>query len=145
MGVRAIELIDGAPRGLGQVRRERARILKLADSLDLALVAGSNHHGWGRTAAGWTLMSLPGWRGETPERLAFIIAATIRRGGHGTTRVVERYVADTESGIALPFTAPLVAWGMLRTLSAEERIAWLAWGIALSLLSRLKMLRRREA
>lgn len=145
MGVRAIELIDGAPRGLGQVRRERARILTLADSLDLALVAGSNHHGWGRTATGWTLMSLPGWRGETPERLAFIIAATIRRGGHGTTRVVERYVADTESGIALPLTAPLVAWGMLRTLSVEERIAWLAWGLALFLLSRLTMLRRRGA
>jgi hypothetical protein len=56
--------------------------------------------------------------------------------------VVERYVADTETGVALPLTVPLVAWGMLRTLSWEERIAWLAWGLALALLSRLKVRRR---
>ena len=144
-GVRAIELVDGAPRGLGQVRRERARIVKLADSLNLALVAGSNHHGWGRTAAGWTLMQLPGWRGVTPERLTFGITTAIRAGGRRATKVVERYVADTESGIALPFTAPLVAWGMLRTLSLEERVSWLAWGLALFLLSRVRASRRREA
>ncbi|HET9013390.1 MAG TPA: hypothetical protein VFN38_16315, partial [Gemmatimonadaceae bacterium] len=30
-GVRALELIDGAPRGLGQGRRERMRLIKLAD------------------------------------------------------------------------------------------------------------------
>jgi hypothetical protein len=143
-GVRAVELIDGAPKGLGQVRRERARIVKLADSLNLTLVAGSNHHGWGRTASGWTLMALPGWRGATPERLAAAIEMSIRRGGYGATRVVERYVADTETGVALPLTAPLVVWGMLRTLSAEERVAWLVWGLALALLSRLRV-RRREA
>jgi hypothetical protein len=143
-GVRAVEIVDGAPQGLGQVRRERARIVKLADSLNLALVAGSNHHGWGHTASGWTLMFLPGWRGATPERLAYAIETSIRRGGNGTTRVVERYVAGTETGLALPFTAPLVVWGMLRTLSMAERMAWLAWGVALVLLSRLRV-RRRSA
>jgi predicted metal-dependent phosphoesterase TrpH len=141
-GVRAVEIVDGAPKGLGQVRRERARIVKLADSLNLALVAGSNHHGWGHTASGWTLMALPGWRGATPEQLASAIEKYIRRGGYGSTRVVERYVADTETGLALPFTAPLVAWGMLRTLSVEERVAWLVWGLALALLSRVKVRRR---
>jgi hypothetical protein len=144
-GVRAIELIDGAPRGLGQVRRERARIIALADSFDLALVAGSNHHGWGRTATGWTLMYLPGWRGLTPEQLAYAIERAIRLGGRRTTKVVERYVADTETGVALPLTLPLVTWGMLRTLSTEERVVWLAWGLALYLLSRLTILRRRES
>ncbi|NUO37774.1 MAG: PHP domain-containing protein [Gemmatimonadaceae bacterium] len=143
-GVRALELIDGAPKGLGQARRERARIVKLADSLDLALVAGSNHHGWGRTAAGWTLMALPGWRGATPVQLAAAIERSIRRGGYGSTLVVERYVADTERGVALPLTAPLVTWGMLRTLSTEERVAWLVWGLVLALLSRV-MERRRQA
>jgi len=144
-GMSAIELIDGAPRGLGQVRRERGRIIKLADSLDLALVAGSNNHGWGRTAAGWTLMYLPGWRGATPEQLTLAIERSIRLGGSGTTKVVERYVADTETGVALPLTAPLVTWGMLRTLSMEERAAWLAWGLALYFLWQLRMLRRRGA
>jgi hypothetical protein len=87
-------------------------------------------------------MYLPGWRGATPEQLAAAIETAIRRGGRGTTKVVERYVADTETGIALPFTVPLVAWGMLRTLSLEERLAWLGWAAALLLLSRVKLRRR---
>ena len=138
LGIRAIEVVDGAPKGLGQTRRERARIVHLADSANLALVAGSDHHGWGHTAAGWTLMFLPGWRAATPDLLTAGISRIIRGGGRGATRVVERYVADTESGVALPLTVPLVAWGMLRTLSSDERIVWLAWTIALYLLWRLK-------
>jgi len=126
-GVRAIELVDGAPRGLGQSRSERARIIHLADSTNLALVAGSDHHGWGHTAAGWTLMFIPQWRTVSPDGLSKAIANVLRNGGRGSTRVVERYIANTESGIALPLTAPLVGWGMLRSLSADERIVWLAW------------------
>lgn len=144
-GVRAIELIDGAPKGLGQTRRERRRIMHLADSLDLALVAGSNHHGWGRAAAGWTLMFIPNWRSATADELTAAISKTIRHGGKGATRVVERYVADTESGIALPFTVPLVVWGMMRTLSPDERVVWIAWALAVCLLMHVGRVRRRAA
>lgn len=142
-GVRAIEVIDGAPKGLGQTRRERARIVHLADSTNLALVAGSDHHGWGRTAAGWTLIYLPQWRTASPEQLSSAITKIIRGGGRASTRVVERYVADTESGVALPFTVPLVAWGMLRSLSGDERIVWMAWIVAIYLLWRLRRARNR--
>jgi hypothetical protein len=141
-GARAIELVDGAPKGLGQTRRERARIIHYADSLDLALIAGSNHHGWGHTAAGWTLLYVPGWRSATPDQLGDAIADILRRGGVNSTRVVERYVADTESGVRLVLTAPLVAWGMLRTLSPDERAAWVAWAVALTLVARLLAYRR---
>jgi hypothetical protein len=143
-GVRAIEIVDGAPRGLAQGRRERARILDLADSANLALVAGSDHHGWGHTASAWTLLIMPGWRAVPPEDLSRAIAATIRRGGRASTKVVERYVADTDRGIALPFTAPLVAWGMFRTLSLDERVVWLAWIAVILLLSRVVAMRRRR-
>jgi hypothetical protein len=140
-GVRAIELIDGAPKGLGQTRRERARILKLADSLDLTLVSGSNSHGWGHAAQGWTLMTFPQWRAATPPQLAEAIDATIRTTGNGATRVVERWIPDTDEGIALPFTVPVVLWGMLRTLSGAERVMWVAWTlVAVGLL----WLRRRR-
>lgn len=141
-GVRAIELVDGAPRGLGQTRAERARIVHYADSLDLALVAGSNHHGWGHTATGWTLLYVPGWRNATPDQLSDAIVNILRRGGVKGTRVVERYVADTESGVRLVLTAPLVTWGMLRTLSPDERAAWVAWAVALTLVARLFASRR---
>ena len=143
-GVRAIEIVDGAPRGLGQTRSERARIVQLADSLNLALVAGSDHHGWGHTAAGWTLLVLPRWRAVAPEQLSAGISSVIRLGGRQATRVVARYVVNTERGFALPLTVPLVAWGMLRSLSSDERVVWLAWTAALFLLWRVFDVRRRD-
>jgi hypothetical protein len=144
-GVRAIELVDGAPKGLGQTRRERATIVHYADSLNLALVAGSNHHGWGHTASGWTLLYVPGWRNATPDEIGDAIVTILRRGGVSSTRVVERYVADTETGVKLVLSAPLVAWGMLRTLSPDERAVWVAWAVALTLVSRLLAYRRPRA
>ena len=59
-GVVGVELSDGAPRGLEQVRSQRAEILALADSMDLAVVAGTNHHGWGRTVPAWERDAHPG-------------------------------------------------------------------------------------
>ena len=142
-GVRAIEVIDGSPKGLGQGRRERARIVHLADSLNLALVAGSDHHGWGHAATGWTLMYFPGWRALSSEQLSVLISNALRGGGRKSTRVVERYVADTDEGLALPLTVPLAGWGMLRSLSGDERIVWLVWLAALYLGWRVLAARRR--
>jgi hypothetical protein len=141
-GVRAIELIDGAPKGLGQVRRERARIVHLADSLHLALVSGSDSHGWGHVAQGWTLLVLPQWRAATPAQLSEAISATIRAAGPQGTRVVERRIADTDTGLRLPFTVPLVLWDMLRTLSGDERIMWLLWTLLAAGLYALRERRR---
>lgn len=143
-GVRAIEIVDGAPRGLGQTRKERERIVQLADSMNLALVAGSDHHGWGHAAAGWTLLVLPQWRAVAPEQLSSAISNVIRLGGRQATRVVARYLVNTETGAALPLTVPLVAWGMLRSLSNDERIVWLAWLGVTFLLWRVFDARRRD-
>src|SRR5437764_10613241 len=48
----------------------RQRIVHIADSLNLALVTGSDNHGWGRAAPGWTLMRIPGWRGMSTDSLS---------------------------------------------------------------------------
>ena len=144
-GVRAIEIVDGAPRGLGQTRGERERIIHLADSTNIALVAGSDNHGWGRTAAGWTLMFVPQWRTVSPDGLSKAIANVLRVGGRGSTRVVVRYIANTEKGIALPFSAPLVGWGMLRALSTDERVVWLAWCLVAYLGWRALIARQRAS
>jgi hypothetical protein len=85
-GARAIEIDDGAPQGLGQTRREHDRIVALADSLNLTLVSGSNHHGWGHTASAWTLFLLPQWRAMTPPDLSAAISNQIRRGGRRATQ-----------------------------------------------------------
>ena len=126
VGVRAIELVDGSPRGLTQGVRDRARIIRLADSLDLALVAGSDNHGWGSTAPAWTLMRVPGWRGMSTDSLSTILEQALRIGRLHATRVVERRVAQT-SGAALVVAGPAIALRMFTTLSADERVMWLLW------------------
>lgn len=134
--VAAIEIVDGAPRGLSQTRRERARILNLADSLNLALVVGSDNHGWGRTAPGWTLIRITGWRGMTTDSLSRRIEEILRVGRRQATRPVERRVADGTSAIALLFAGPVIAWRMFTALQADERVMWLVWTWGLVLIVR---------
>lgn len=143
-GMRAIEIVDGAPRGLDQSRLQRSRIAKLADSLRLALVTGSDNHGWGRTLPAWTLLRIPGWRGMNTDSLAYAIDRALRFGP-GATRVVERRVAGEMNGgnpVELALTLPLVTWRMLTTLSGDERVAWIVWTWAVFLLVRLAARRR---
>lgn len=128
-GVRAIELIDGSPRGLDQTRIMRSRIIRLADSLNLAMVAGSDNHGWGRAAPGWTLLIVPGWRGMGTDSLSSAIERSLREGKEAT-RVVERRIAGELNGanvLEMTFTLPIVTWGMFTTLSADERVMWIVW------------------
>jgi hypothetical protein len=126
-GVRAIEIVAGSPRGMTQVKRDHDRIVRIADSLNLALVAGSDNHGWGKTAPGWTLMRIPGtWRTYAPDSLANVIDAIIRQAGRRGTLVAERTTAGA-SPVALAFTLPAVVWTTARTLSTPERVSWLFW------------------
>jgi amino acid transporter len=126
-GVRAIELVAGSPRGMSQTKRDHDRIVTLADSLNLALVAGSDNHGWGRTAPGWTLLKIPGlWRSYRPDSLANMIDEVIRVAGRRATFVAERTTAGA-SPAELAFALPTVVWTVTRTLSSPERVAWLFW------------------
>lgn len=126
-GVMAIEIVDGSPRGLSQTRRDRARIVHIADSLNLALVTGSDNHGWGRAAPGWTLFRVPGWRGMPTDSLSGILEFIMRDGRRGSTRPVERVVAGGQDPGSLVFAGPVIAWRMLATLAPEERVMWLVW------------------
>jgi hypothetical protein len=126
-GVRAIELVAGSPRGMTQTKRDHDRIVRMADSLNLALVTGSDNHGWGRTAPGWTLLRIPGvWRTYRPDSLANLIDDIIRISGRRGTLVVERRTAPSSQG-ALVVAGPLVLWTVLRTSTSAERVAWLGW------------------
>jgi len=146
-GVSAIEIVDGSPRGLSQTRREHARIVRIADSLNLALVVGSDNHGWGRAAPGWTLMRIPGWRGMTSDSLARRIEEVLRVGRRESTRNVERRVAGGLSPISLAFAAPAIALRMFTTLSADERVMWIVWVWVIALVPRVRrsMRSRRES
>jgi hypothetical protein len=136
VGVTAIELIDGAPRGLSQTRRERSRIIHIADSMNLALVTGSDNHGWGRAAPGWTLVRIPGWRGMLTDSLSRRIEDILRGGRREATKVVERVVAGGQNPVSLAFAGLLVPWRMFTTLGPDERVMWLVWTWAAFFLAR---------
>lgn len=131
--VRAVELSDGAPKGIDMVQRDQGAILHLADSLDLAVVAGSDNHGWGSTAVGWTVMRIPGWRTLSVPQLDSAISASIRALGRHAARV---YLRDTpnpgRSLVSLVLTAPLVVWRMLVDLDWAERVSWIGWTLVIA-------------
>lgn len=145
-GVGAIEIIDGSPRGLSQTRADRDRIIHLADSLNLALVTGSDNHGWGYAAAGWTLLRMPGWRGMRSDSLSSRIEQVLHFGRRAATRVVERRIAGGTNIVELVLAAPLIVWRMFTVLSSDERVAWILWIWAVFALSRsVKRMRLRPS
>lgn len=124
----AVELSDAAPKGVGMIQRQRSAIIKFADSLNLAVVAGSDNHGWGSTASGWSVMQVPGWRSMNPAALDSAIQRVIRIERRRAVRVYVRDSPDPGSSIvATLFTAPLVIWRVLVDLDGPERISWLGW------------------
>jgi len=127
-GVRAIELVDGDPRGLAQGDRERARIFALADSMNLAVVAASNLHGWGRTSAAWNLMRIPGWRTMTPAALDAHIQERVHEGGPDAVQIVTvRRPGARLGGVGIA-AAPVVAVAdFVAARSRLERVSWILW------------------
>lgn len=123
----AIELTDASPRGLAFSRLHRARLLALADSLEVPLVASSNNHGWGRTAASWTLVRLPGWPQLAPLALDTALRVTLR-SDRGAVSVVERTrLSGADNLASVSLTLPMLAVHVVRILGPAERVVWLLW------------------
>lgn len=142
-GVRAIEISNGAPDGMDEVRPKRAAIVALAERANLALTTGSDNHGWGHAAPNWTLLAPTNWRGLRSEPLALLIERAIRERGIGATRVVERVVADGGDPIVLALSVVTVPARMLTTLSGDERVMWLVWIWAIA--GAVYLMRRRSS
>ncbi len=140
----AVEISDGAPRGLMFTRRLAPEIEQFATTRRLALVAGSNNHGWGRTASAWTILRLPGWRAMSPDSLDRAIRTTLLAGGNAV-RVIGRSSTPLPQSIAAVVATPaLLLWGVVTRLSAVERgssTVWI-WSVAALLLWRGRSRRR---
>ena len=126
--VQAIEVANGALHGMDLVRSKREQIVALARQHNLAMLSGSDSHGWGYTAPNWTLLRLKGWRHFDRDELAARIESALKVDGFRATHVVERATADPgASATALAFSVVLVPWRMLTALSVDERRMWLVW------------------
>ncbi|MEO5589537.1 MAG: hypothetical protein ABIS03_08120, partial [Gemmatimonadaceae bacterium] len=130
----AIELIDAAPRGLGQFDTEETRIRELAGRLRLTLVAASNNHGYGYAVAAWNVLQVPGWRGQAPETVAESIEDQLRERNAAAVSIYMRNRPRT-AGVSLPFTLPVLLFQVIGGLGWPERIAWLVWIWGLTLLA----------
>ncbi len=133
--LRAVEVADGAPRGYAQTDRDGAAIAARAAVLGLVPVVASNHHGWGRTTAGWNLVRVPGWRAMTPAQLGGAVVGALRDGRRDLVTPVLRArvavpTAQPGRAAALALTVPAVLWETARELTGAERLAWLAWVVA---------------
>jgi len=120
-----IELVDAAPRGLAQLDREESKIRSLARELGLALVAGSNNHGYGRAVAAWNLMKVPAWRSMRSDAVASAIENQLR-ADRASVRIVHRTRPGT-SGFKVVGTLPILAAQVVGGLSLTERISWIVW------------------
>jgi hypothetical protein len=141
----AIEASDGSPRGLAQSAAARDTILAISSRLGLAVVAGSDNHGWGRNAPAWSVLRIPGWRRLTPAQLDIEIRRTVLTRGIRSVQVIERR-SVTPSSNALQVVLGGIATGlvMARTMSTEDRVSWIAWSWGLCILSLRRARRHRN-
>lgn len=142
--VRAVEVVDGAPRGLAQADRDGRALRTSAATLGIAPVTASNHHGWGSAAVTWTLMRVPGWRTLSPDALEGRLLALFDSAGANATsgavvpvvrarpRLADAAAAPTARVLSAAVTVPALAWQTTRELTPAERVVWLgwAWGLA---------------
>lgn len=140
-----IEASDGSPRGLAQSATARATILSTSSRLGLALVAGSDNHGWGRLAPAWSVLRIPGWRRLTPAQLDVEIRRTIVTRGTSSVQVIERRTASpSHNAVEAALGGVTAGLVMARTMSSEERVSWIAWSWGLCALSLRRAGRNRK-
>jgi hypothetical protein len=130
-----VEVSDGSPRGMAQTARDRDAILALSGKLHLAILSGSDNHGWGRTAPAWSVLRVPGWRDMTPEKLDVSIRQTIATQGPRAISVIARRTPPLpDNRVEAALGGIPVALNMMRTMSLADRLSWLVWSWGLCLL-----------
>jgi hypothetical protein len=143
--LRAIEGADGSPRGIAQTTKDGKRIIALAKRTGLALVSGSDNHGWAEAAPAWSVLRIPGWRAMTPAALDIAIRRTIIAHVPGSTLVISRRMATPATGrIGNALGGVAVAALMFRTMNSRDRLSWLGWSWGLALLPSIGVGRRRR-
>jgi hypothetical protein len=130
---------------MAQTARYMNDILALADKLHLAPVAGSDNHGWGRTAPAWSVLRIPGWRRMTPASLDVAIRRTILARAPGTTKVIARRTVGPPSGrVEAALGGVAVGALMLRTMNLRDRLSWILWSWSAALISLARARRNRR-
>lgn len=141
----AIEASDGSPRGMAQIAHDRPAIVALSRKMGLSLVSGSDNHGWGRTAAAWSVLRIPGWRAMQPAALDIAIRRTVLdRAPTSVSVIARRTAAVGTSRVEQAVEGFAVAAMMLRTMNLRDRFSWLLWSWGFGIASVTGSTRRRR-
>ncbi|MEO6444792.1 MAG: hypothetical protein ABIZ91_15140 [Gemmatimonadaceae bacterium] len=139
--VDAIEIADASPRGLAFARQHRALIERLADSLHVPLVASSNNHGWGATAAAWTAIRIEHWDTLSALQLDARIRAALRARPADVRVIERRALAEGGGFLADALIIPRLLLHVWRMLTWPERFAFALWAWGIWALARRRSLR----
>ena len=140
-----IEESDGSPRGMAQTARDREGIHNLSGALRLALVSGSDNHGWGRTAAGWTVLRIPGWQNMNPQAIDAAIRLAVLKNAPASMGIITRRTALSGTGeVQQAFAGIAVVVTLLRVMNVRERFSWVAWSWLAQVLVMLREKRKRR-
>ncbi len=125
--ISAIELHDGAPLGLEEIKF-RSALLRKAEETNIALVSGSDNHGWAYAAIAWSALRISNWQEMNADELAIAITTLIRNRGFAAVQVIERNMLLPASTVTEHLTMPVrLVWHMFRTISLAEALSWLVW------------------
>ena len=131
-GIEALEIHDGAPIAIEEVKNRQLWMDK-AKSLNIAIVSGSDNHGWAYAASGWSILHISDWEMMNADELALAITQRIREKGFAAVQVVERHMVLPARSWIGHVTMPVqLIWQMLATLSWQERLSWMVWAWILS-------------
>jgi hypothetical protein len=122
-----IEISDGSPRGIEQAADDRDEIVAMARRRNLAILSGSDNHGWGHTAAAWSVMRIPGWRQMSPIRLDAAIRTALFTMRGAAVQVISRRAPVGNSVLSIALTGPELGWEIVSDIGWPERFAWVGW------------------
>jgi hypothetical protein len=121
---------------MAQTARDRDEILAVATRLRLAILSGSDNHGWGRAAPAWSVLRIPGWRKLTPAELDASIRRTIvTQGPHAISVIARRTPSLPRNKVEAALGGITVGLDMMRTMSWPNRLSWLVWSWGLGVVS----------
>lgn len=123
-GAAGIEISNGSPKASELSGARRDTVISIARDSDAAVVGVSDHHGWGATAATWSLVPRPA---EADADLCAAAVKTIAAGGFAGTRIAERHRVSPDAWWPALLTPVAVLWESWRSMGWPLTLAWLAW------------------
>ncbi len=126
LGAPGFEIFNAAPKPRGYPEALEKLIVGLARRNNLYLVADSDNHGYGYASCAWNVLRLPGWsRLAAPDLQSRILSKLRAEGFNAVEPVIRDHpVLRGASLLAEPWIS---LWLLLRTFSAAQSLAMLAW------------------